>query len=84
MCRGRGIHFGGCHEMKDFIAYLAKALVDSPEQVTVNEVRGEQAAAVELSVGKNNREAGTHRPRYSNYCQCRVQEKGQAVRRGVY
>ena len=40
--------------MKDFIAYLAKALVDSPEQVTVNEVRGEQAAAVELSVAKKD------------------------------
>ena len=40
--------------MKDLIGYIAKALVDSPEQVTVNEVEGRHTTVLELRVAKND------------------------------
>ena len=36
--------------MKQLIEDIAKALVDVPEEVTVNEVSGEQATVLELKV----------------------------------
>ena len=39
-------------EMKDLIAYIAKALVDNPEAVEVSEVEGEQTSVIELKVAK--------------------------------
>ena len=36
--------------MKQLIEDIAKALVDSPEQVSVNEVTGEQITVLELRV----------------------------------
>lgn len=36
--------------MKQLIEDIAKALVDSPEQVSVNEVSGEQVTVLELRV----------------------------------
>ena len=40
--------------MKDLIAYIAKALVDKPDQVEVNEVEGEQTSVIELRVAKDD------------------------------
>ena len=40
--------------MKDFIAYLAKALVDKPEEVEVTEIAGEQSSVIELKVAKED------------------------------
>ena len=38
--------------MKELIEAIAKALVDYPEQVSVNVVEGSQASVLELSVAK--------------------------------
>jgi hypothetical protein len=40
--------------MKDLIAYLAKALVDKPEEVVVTEIEGEQSSVIELRVAKED------------------------------
>jgi predicted RNA-binding protein YlqC (UPF0109 family) len=40
--------------MKDLIAYLAKALVDSPEEVVVTEIGGTQSSVIELRVAKED------------------------------
>ncbi len=40
--------------MKDLIAYIAKALVDKPEDVTVTEIEGEQTSVIELKVAKED------------------------------
>lgn len=40
--------------MKELIAYIAKALVDKPDQVEVNEVEGEQTSVIELRVAKED------------------------------
>ena len=40
--------------MKDLIGYIAKALVDNPEDVTVNEVEGNQTSVLELKVAKED------------------------------
>ena len=40
--------------MKDLIAYIAKALVDKPEEVTVTEIEGEQTSVLELKVAKED------------------------------
>ena len=37
--------------MKEFIEYIAKHLVDSPEEVSVSEVEGEKTTVYELRVG---------------------------------
>jgi predicted RNA-binding protein YlqC (UPF0109 family) len=36
------------------IAYIAKALVDKPEEVDVTEVEGEQTSVIELKVAKED------------------------------
>jgi predicted RNA-binding protein YlqC (UPF0109 family) len=41
-------------EMKDLIAYIAKALVDKPEEVSVTEIEGEQTSVIELKVAKED------------------------------
>jgi hypothetical protein len=41
-------------EIKDLIAYIAKALVDNPEAVEVTEVDQEQTSVIELKVAKND------------------------------
>jgi predicted RNA-binding protein YlqC (UPF0109 family) len=41
-------------EMKDLIAYIAKALVDKPEEVFVTEIDGEQTSVIELKVAKED------------------------------
>ncbi|MBI5468749.1 MAG: KH domain-containing protein [Deltaproteobacteria bacterium] len=40
--------------MKDLIEYIAKALVDQPDQVRVIEVEGEKTSVIELSVAKED------------------------------
>ncbi|MFZ1947466.1 MAG: KH domain-containing protein [bacterium] len=40
--------------MKDLIEYIAKALVDNPDQVTVAEVEGEKTTVYELRVGSGD------------------------------
>ncbi len=40
--------------MKDLVEYIAKALVDEPEEVQVNEIEGEQTSVIELKVAKND------------------------------
>ncbi|MBW1645661.1 MAG: KH domain-containing protein [Deltaproteobacteria bacterium] len=40
--------------LKDLIEYLAKALVDNPEEVKVVEVEGDKTTVLELSVAKSD------------------------------
>ena len=40
--------------MKDLISYIAKALVDKPEEVVVTEIVGEQTSVIELKVAKED------------------------------
>jgi len=40
--------------MKELISYIAKALVDKPEEVTVTEIEGEQTSVIELKVAKED------------------------------
>ena len=40
--------------MKDLIAYIAKALVDKPEDVFGTEIEGEQTSVIELKVAKED------------------------------
>jgi predicted RNA-binding protein YlqC (UPF0109 family) len=40
--------------MKDLIKYIAQALVDSPEEVSVSEVEGNQTSVLELKVAKDD------------------------------
>ena len=40
--------------LKELIEYIAKALVDSPEQVRVSEIEGEKTSVIELSVAKDD------------------------------
>lgn len=40
--------------MKELITYIAKALVDNPDEVKVTEVEGEQTTVLELKVAKED------------------------------
>jgi len=40
--------------MKELILYIAKALVDKPEEVVVTEIVGEQTSVIELKVAKED------------------------------
>jgi predicted RNA-binding protein YlqC (UPF0109 family) len=40
--------------MKDLINYIARALVDHPEEVSVTEVEGNQTSVLELKVAKED------------------------------
>ncbi len=40
--------------MKDMITYIAKALVDNPDDVSVTEVLGNQTSVLELKVAKED------------------------------
>ncbi len=61
---------GGVMNAKELIEYIAKALVDHPDQVKVSEIEGEKTSVIELSVatedlgkviGKQGRTAGAIR-----------------------
>jgi predicted RNA-binding protein YlqC (UPF0109 family) len=41
-------------EIKDLIEYIAKVLVDSPDQVRVTELEGKQTSVIELRVAKED------------------------------
>jgi len=40
--------------MKEFIEFIVKALVDSPDEVSVNEVEGSRTTVYELRVGQGD------------------------------
>lgn len=40
--------------LKDLVEFMAKSLVDAPDDVQVNEVTGEHATVVELKVAKDD------------------------------
>ena len=40
--------------MRDLIDYIARALVDHPEEVSVTEVEGNQTSVLELKVAKDD------------------------------
>ena len=40
--------------MKDLIIFVAKALVDQPEEVMVSEINGTQSCVIELKVSKED------------------------------
>lgn len=40
--------------LKELVEYMAKALVDKPEEVSVAEVDGEQTSVLELKVAKDD------------------------------
>ncbi len=40
--------------LKELVEFMAKALVDQPEQVVVSEVDGEQTTVIELKVAKED------------------------------
>jgi hypothetical protein len=40
--------------LKELIEFIAKALVDSPDQVKVSEIEGEKTSVIELSVAKDD------------------------------
>ncbi|MBW1721031.1 MAG: KH domain-containing protein [Deltaproteobacteria bacterium] len=40
--------------MKELIGYIARALVDKPEEVVVTEIEGEQTSVIELKVAKED------------------------------
>jgi predicted RNA-binding protein YlqC (UPF0109 family) len=40
--------------MKELITYIAKALVDNPDEVKVTEVEGDQTSVLELKVAKED------------------------------
>ena len=41
-------------ELKSMIEFVAKSLVDIPDQVEVNEIEGEQTTVIELKVDKSD------------------------------
>lgn len=41
-------------KLKELVTYIAKSLVDNPEQVEVTEVSGEQTAVLELKVAQED------------------------------
>lgn len=40
--------------MKELVKYIAQALVDYPDQVSVNEIEGNQTTVLELKVAKED------------------------------
>jgi len=40
--------------MRELVGFIAKALVDNPEQVEVSEIEGEQTSVIELKVAKED------------------------------
>jgi predicted RNA-binding protein YlqC (UPF0109 family) len=40
--------------MRDLIDYIARALVDNPDEVSVSEIEGNQTSVLELSVAKED------------------------------
>ena len=71
--------------MKELIAYIAKALVDFPDQVSVNEVEGNQTSVLELKVaqrgfGKGYRKARQNSPGNADNIKCCVRKDQETDR----
>ena len=45
---------GGGAVLKELIEFIAKALVDNPDQVRVSEIEGEKTSVIELNVSKED------------------------------
>ena len=45
---------GDSASLKDLILLMAQMLVDQPEQVKVNEIKGDQTSVIELKVAKSD------------------------------
>ena len=45
---------GGVMNAKELVEYIARALVDYPDQVKVSEIEGEKTSVLELSVAKED------------------------------
>ena len=45
---------GSTDSIKDLIEFIAKALVDRPDEVKVSEVEGERTSVIELTVAKED------------------------------
>jgi hypothetical protein len=41
-------------DLKEFIEYVVKSVVDNPDEVRIKEISGEQAVLYELQVGKRD------------------------------
>ncbi|MBT6324892.1 MAG: KH domain-containing protein [Bdellovibrionales bacterium] len=41
-------------ELQELMQYISKSLVDMPEEVSVNEIEGEQTTVIELKVDKTD------------------------------
>ena len=48
------MNHGGGIVLKELIEYIAKAVVDNPDQVKVSEIEGENTSMIELSVAKDD------------------------------
>ena len=69
--------------MKELVTYIARSLVDKPEQVTVAEVEGNQTTVLELTVAKRGpwkgyRQAGQDRPGHANHFKRRIIKSEEA------
>lgn len=49
-----GTGVGDSSSLRDLILLIAQMLVDRPEQVEVNEIRGDQTSVLELKVAKED------------------------------
>jgi len=54
MVFNENFRWGRKMEMKDLIEYIAKALVDNPDDVSVTELEGKQTSVIELRVAKED------------------------------
>ncbi len=54
ICGGGVMNTSVVMDTKDLIEYIAKALVDHPEQVEVSEIEGERGSVIKLSVAKGD------------------------------
>jgi predicted RNA-binding protein YlqC (UPF0109 family) len=48
------LRWRGMMEMKELIEYIAKVLVDNPDEVRVTELEGKQTSVIELRVAKED------------------------------
>jgi predicted RNA-binding protein YlqC (UPF0109 family) len=48
------VRTGGRFEMKELVKYLAKAIVDRPEEVIVTEIEGDKTSIIKLRVAKED------------------------------
>jgi predicted RNA-binding protein YlqC (UPF0109 family) len=55
--------------MKDFLIQIVKALVDNPEQVSVNEIEASHTTILELRVAKEDIMAKASRDPYLESCE---------------